>query len=83
MDQIARQKQIDIKKFQGDENLETRYSLPSDVKYCRKCVMSNQRPVSVVEHRAKTDDAKNTLAFDGPASVTHVILLFGKANKLA
>ncbi len=64
MDQIARQKQIDIKKFQGDKNLETRYSLPSEVKYCRKCVMSNQRPVSVVEHRAKTDDAKNTLAFD-------------------
>ena len=26
--------------------------------------MSNQRPVSVVEHQAKTDDAKNTLAFD-------------------
>jgi len=28
---------------------ETKYGLPSEVKFCKKCVMSNQRPMSTIE----------------------------------
>lgn len=42
----------------------TRYGLPANVSWCAKCVTSNQRPSSVVEHLHKPDDAKPTIAFD-------------------
>ncbi|MFA6414390.1 MAG: N-acetyl sugar amidotransferase [Candidatus Paceibacterota bacterium] len=40
------------------------YGLPTDVKFCKKCVISNQAPTSAVEftHTAKT--LKNTLPFN-------------------
>ena len=39
------------------------YGLPSKVKFCNKCVNSNQRPMSVVEFK-NTNDLKNGLKFD-------------------
>lgn len=45
--------------------LETYYGLPADVKFCRRCVMSNQRPASAVEFRHTINSKKTTLAFDG------------------
>jgi N-acetyl sugar amidotransferase len=44
--------------------LEVKYGLPRDVKYCRKCVMSNQRPVSEVEFKHNINTKKKTMAFD-------------------
>jgi len=44
--------------------LEAKYGLPSEVKYCKKCVMSNQRPVSEVEFKHNIHTKKKTLAFD-------------------
>lgn len=41
-----------------------KYGLPEEVIYCKKCVISNQRPSSVHEHIAKPSDKKNTIAFD-------------------
>ena len=40
--------------------IETLYNLPSDVTFCKKCVMSNQRPASIPEfkHNKKRDGAK-------------------------
>ena len=32
-----------------DGLLEVKYGLPPEVLYCRKCVISNQRPSSVIE----------------------------------
>ncbi|MCH2209860.1 MAG: N-acetyl sugar amidotransferase [Fuerstiella sp.] len=43
---------------------ETFYGLPSEVRFCRRCVMSNQRPASAVEFRHTIDSKKTTLAFD-------------------
>ena len=42
------------------EKIETLYNLPSDVVFCKKCVMSNQRPASIPEfkHNKKRDGAK-------------------------
>ncbi len=42
----------------------TYYGLPEEVKYCTKCVISNQRPSSVVEYRNKPSDPKPTIQFD-------------------
>ena len=40
------------------------YGLPSDVVYCKKCVISNQRPNSAVEYKHTKDTKKATIHFD-------------------
>lgn len=40
------------------------YGLPPEVKFCKRCVISNQRPSSVIEFRNKPSDRKPTIAFD-------------------
>lgn len=47
-----------------NNNLETYYGLPQEVKFCKKCVMSNQRPASAVEFKHTKDSKKTTLHFD-------------------
>lgn len=44
--------------------LETYYGLPSEVKFCKRCVMSNQRPASAVEFKHTKDSKKTTMHFD-------------------
>jgi N-acetyl sugar amidotransferase len=44
--------------------LETYYGLPQEVKFCKKCVMSNQRPASAVEFKHTRDSKKVTMHFD-------------------
>jgi N-acetyl sugar amidotransferase len=44
--------------------LETYYGLPSEVKFCKHCVMSNQRPTSTVEFKHTINSAKDTMNFD-------------------
>ena len=41
-----------------------KYGLPEEVKFCSRCVMSNQRPASVPEFRHTADSKKPTLSFD-------------------
>lgn len=48
-----------------DEQLPAYYGLPPKVQFCRRCVMSNQRPASAVEFRHTIDSRKKTLAIDG------------------
>lgn len=40
------------------------HNLPTDVRFCTRCVMSNQRPCSVVEREALPGAPKPTIAFD-------------------
>lgn len=40
------------------------YGLPTEVKFCARCVISNQRPSSVVEFKNRPTDAKPVIAFD-------------------
>lgn len=47
------------------KDLEAKYGLQKEVKFCRKCVISNQRPSSVVEFKNKSTDKKPTIEFDG------------------
>ncbi|HLL21978.1 MAG TPA: N-acetyl sugar amidotransferase [Kofleriaceae bacterium] len=44
--------------------LEAYYGLPPDVKFCRRCVISNQRPNSAVEFEHTRDSKKATISFD-------------------
>lgn len=44
--------------------LEAFYGLPAEVKFCTKCVMSNQRPASAIEFKHTKDSKKTTMNFD-------------------
>ena len=43
---------------------EAYYGLPQEVKFCTKCVMSNQRPTSAVEFKHTKESKKTTMNFD-------------------
>jgi N-acetyl sugar amidotransferase len=47
-----------------NNKFETYFGLPEEVKFCKKCVMSNQRPTSSVEFKTTKDSKKNTMNFD-------------------
>ena len=44
--------------------LEAKYGLPLQVRFCRKCVISNQRPNSAVEYEHTAASVKQTINFD-------------------
>ena len=48
---------------QLDENLETFYGLPANVEYCKSCVISNQRPSSVIEQKHTRTTKKKVIVF--------------------
>ena len=47
-----------------DGLLEVKYGLPAEVKFCKRCVISNQRPSSSVEFRHTSASKKATIHFD-------------------
>jgi len=48
----------------NEASLEVKYGLPRNVRYCRRCVISNQRPSSVIEFKNTGDEPKPTIEFD-------------------
>jgi N-acetyl sugar amidotransferase len=46
------------------ERLEVKYGLPREVKFCTRCVISNQRPNSTVEYRHTGTSKKETINLD-------------------
>ncbi|MCY7294355.1 N-acetyl sugar amidotransferase [Alteromonas sp. a30] len=54
----------DLSQFAPDAKVkDTKYGLPLDVKYCKRCVVSNQRPNSAVEYKHNKDSKKTTINF--------------------
>jgi N-acetyl sugar amidotransferase len=47
--------------FEKDEVF---YGLPGEVRFCKNCVISNQRPNSAVEYKHSKDSKKTTIHFD-------------------
>lgn len=47
-----------------DSTPRSKYGLPEEVRFCRLCVMSNQRPNSSVEYAHTAESAKITIHFD-------------------
>ena len=65
MKRIDKPEPVQLANFdQNSNNLEAKYGLPSDVQYCKKCVISNQRPNSAVEYKNKVGTKKKTINFD-------------------
>ncbi len=48
----------------GEGPLEAKYGLPGTVMFCRRCVISNQRPSSAVEFKHTKESKKETIHFD-------------------
>jgi len=42
----------------------TLYGLPENIQFCKKCVISNQRPITLVETKHRKEAKKETTAFD-------------------
>ncbi len=57
--------QVDLARFsENNANPEVLYGLPSETKFCKRCVISNQRPNSAVEYLHKANSKKITIHFD-------------------
>lgn len=56
---------LSISTTQATSSVETRYGLPAEVRYCVRCVMSNQRPCSTIEYAHTPLSRKRTLNIDG------------------
>tara|TARA_B110001450_G_scaffold256199_1_gene285799 strand:+ start:1958 stop:3166 length:1209 start_codon:yes stop_codon:yes gene_type:complete len=60
--------------------MKTLYGLPEEIFFCKKCVMSNQRPASTVEHKHRPDSKKTTLGFNDEV-ICDACLTSEKKNK--
>ena len=65
MEKIKYPQAIDLNPFaKNNPNPSAFYGLPTTVTYCKKCVISNQRPNSAVEYKHTKDSMKATIHFD-------------------
>ena len=65
MQKLQRYQKIDYLAFERDldDRTEAKYGLPRQVKFCRKCVISNQRPNSCVETKNNQMQKKEVIHF--------------------
>ncbi|TAN46816.1 MAG: N-acetyl sugar amidotransferase [Rhodospirillales bacterium] len=65
MTPFPREIPIDLASFKQEGGvLPTRFGLPGEVKFCARCVVSNQRPNSVTEFEHTQGSQKKTIHFD-------------------
>lgn len=65
MDIIRYPATVDLSRFAKNiEKPETLYGLPTEVKFCSRCVISNQRPNSAIEYKHTKETRKATIYFD-------------------
>ncbi len=65
MIKYKRFEEIDYSKFMvSEEETEVKYGLPKEISFCKKCVISNQRPNSCQEFEHKKETKKETIHFD-------------------
>ena len=58
-------RQPDLSAFDApQERLDAKYGLPREVRFCTRCVISNQRPSSAVEYTHTSESKKTTIGFD-------------------
>jgi N-acetyl sugar amidotransferase len=56
---------VDLSRYDDKgPRLEAKYGLPDEVTFCRKCVISNQRPNSAVEYAHTKESVKKTIHLD-------------------
>ena len=64
MEKFKRYVPIDYSKYEKNDELEAYYGLPKKIEFCRKCVISNQRPNSCEEYKNSKKSLKTTIHFD-------------------
>jgi len=65
MDFIKYPNEVNLLEFSSDsKHPQALYGLPQEVLYCKKCVISNQRPNSAVEYKHTKESKKATIYFD-------------------
>lgn len=65
MERILAPQEIDKSQYLGTAlKREAKYGLPDEVVFCKRCVISNQRPNSAVEYTHTKESKKKTIAFD-------------------
>lgn len=52
-----------LAKYQTDAPNEAFYGLPQEVEFCKTCVISNQRPSSIIEQKHTRESKKQVIAF--------------------
>ena len=57
-------KEVDKGKFLENTDCSPLYGLPKQVKFCKSCVISNQRPSSTIEFKNNKEIPKQTINFD-------------------
>jgi len=56
---------VDLRDFAKDNrDSKVLYGLPKETIFCKKCVISNQRPNSAIEYNHTQESKKNTINFD-------------------
>ncbi len=53
-----------INKKNFNSTIDPKYGLPLKIKFCKNCVVSNQRPSSTIEFKNKISEKKQTIIFD-------------------
>jgi N-acetyl sugar amidotransferase len=65
MNVFPRHQDIDYSRFSTENDQPAAlYGLPQEVKFCGKCIISNQRPSSSIEFKNTKDERKSTIHFD-------------------
>lgn len=59
-----------------------KYGLPQTVKFCKSCVMSNQRPNSTVEFKHVSTSTKKTINFDNEGICDACLMAKKKENEI-
>jgi N-acetyl sugar amidotransferase len=64
MEILKRNVDIDYSRFEvSDKEVSSKYGLPKEVKFCKRCVISNQRPNSCVEIKNTQNQRKEVINF--------------------
>ena len=71
---------IDYSEYKKDSSNIAKYGLPTDIKFCKSCVISNQRPNSQVEHEHNKTTLKTTINFN-EAGICDACVLAEKKKK--
>ncbi|MDC0059783.1 N-acetyl sugar amidotransferase [Pelagibacteraceae bacterium] len=65
MEKIKYPSKIDISLFdKKNKKNSTLFGLPEKVTFCKKCIMSNQKPNSTIEFKNSVNEKKETINFD-------------------
>jgi len=65
MDKMKAITDIDLSPFEKREGpFAVKYGLPQEVRFCKRCVMSNQRNIANVEYKHTVHSKKKTMVFD-------------------